>query len=322
MRITIEGPAAAADAKDAEILDVDRLRAFDGVKSEATCVDYLDDSLAEIGLVGGHVEFVFDEPSGRLRVRTVYHSPRKLKKKELDQLAEETRGQWSDGIGEGDLSGDPDVHLLAYPMLSASVDVDEFTIEQIDDGVKVKRPRKSPLFNAVKKDDVAKIAKLLDAGEPIDARDRDRNTPLIACVWMKENHEAAALLLIERGAALDVFNKHHSTPLKLAAMFGRTPIVKALLDAGADPYFVDPDDYTEHYPLHMACNRRQADEVRLLVEHGADVNIACSSGYTPIMHVHRDDVEIARFLVEHGADVDAKNKLGGRMDAKLKAAIG
>lgn len=321
MKITISGPAAALNFEDdTEILEPQVLRDFHGIKTEDSCIDYLEESLAEIGLIGGHLEIVFDESSQRLRVCTIYHSPRTLKKKELNRLVEETRGQWSDGIGEGGFeTGNDDVEIDAFPM-SSSIDLGDIRVEQIDDGVKVPKPRKSPLLLAAKKNDVGKIAKLLDDGEPVDARDRLGNTPLMTAV--RENQIEAAQLLIERGAQLNVADKDGSNvPVWRAAMFGYNEILEALLKAGADPQFVDPRDYTEHYPLHIACNRQQPEAVRLLVQHGADVNLACSSGYTPIMHLKADDIETARFLIEHGADIDAKNAFDKGMNDQLKQAI-
>src|SRR5205085_956229 len=96
MKITISGPAAAyaSDSED-EITGAEALRGFSGVRSAATCVDYLDESLGRIGLIGGFLEFVFDETDQRLRIRTEYHSPRELKPREIARLVEQTRAQWS-----------------------------------------------------------------------------------------------------------------------------------------------------------------------------------------------------------------------------------
>ena len=128
-------------------------------------------------------------------------------------------------------------------------------------------------------------------------------------------------LLIERGAQLDRANKWGVTPVVSAATSGFTQVLEALLQAGAKPDYCDPNDYHEHPPLHMACNRRHADAVRLLVEHGANVNLACSSGYTALMHLKEDDVEIASYLVAHGANTEAINAFNKGMNLALKKAL-
>jgi len=321
MKISISGPAAAFDANDNEITRVAKLKQFAGVKSDDSCVEYLDETLAEIGLVGGHLEFVYDKESKRLRILTVYHSPRKLKKKELQQLVEETRGQWSDGIGEGgfDAELDDGVHLDPFPMMS-DVDLDDVSVEQFDDGVKVKKPRESPLFNAAKKGDATKLKSLLDGGEKVNARDRERKTPLLEAVLA--NQPLAASVLIDAGAELNASDKHGSTPVLRAAMHGYIEILERLLKAGADPNYCDPNDYAEHPPLHIACNRGHLDAVRLLVQHGAEVNYQCKSGgYSAIMHLKAANVDIAKYLVENGADTELMNLFDKGMDADLKRAL-
>jgi hypothetical protein len=319
MKISISGHAAAFNDNDVEITTATTLRELAGVKSDDSCVDYLDEALAEIGLVGGHLEFVYDEESNRLRILTVYHSPRKLNQKELQQLVEETQAQWSDGIGESDFGVDG-VHLDAFPIL-ADVDLDDVSVEQIDDGVKVAKLRKSPLFNVAKRGDGTKLQRLLAGGEDVDARDRERNTPLLAAV--SANQPAAASVLIDAGAELNVGNKHGFTPVCIAATQGYVEILERLLKAGADANYCDPNDYSEHPPLHMACNRGYFAAVRLLVEHGADVNYQCNGGgYSAIMHLKADKVEIARYLVANGADTDLVNLFDKGMDADLKRALG
>ncbi len=321
MKVSISGPAAAFNENDEEITDAPTLRTCAGVKSDDSCVEYLDETLADIGLIGGRLEFVYDEESKRLRILTVYHSPRKLKKAELQKLVEETRGQWSDGIGEGDVGLEPGngVYLDAYPAIT-DVDLDDILVEQIDDGVKVPRPRKSPLFNAAKKGDVAKLKQLIDAGEDVNARDRERRTPLLEAVLA--NQPAAARVMIESGADLNAADKHGSTAVLRAAMHGYIKILEQLLQAGADPNYCDPKDYSEHPPLHIACNRGHFAAVKLLVQYGADVNYQCSDGgYSALMHLKPADVEIAKFLIEHGADTELVNLFDKGMDADLKRAL-
>lgn len=322
MRISISGPAAAFDSNDEEITAAAALKRFAGVKSDASCVEFLDEKLADIGLIGGHLEFVYDDESQRLRILTVYHSPRTLKPKELKQLVEETRGQWSDGIGEGDFGNDLEegVHLDPYPMLT-DIDLNDISVEQIDDGVKVKKPRKSPLFNAAKKGDIAKLKKLLASGEDVNSRDRNRSTPLLEAV--RANQAEAVGVLIEAGAELNAGDKYGATPVFTAATHGSIEVLERLLQAGADPNYCDPNDYSEHPPLHMACNRKHFEAVKLLVQHGADVNYQCSGGgYSAIMHLDADDVEMARFLVDNGARTDLKNLFAKGMNGKLKEALG
>src|SRR5262245_53687613 len=104
MKIVITGAAqASAIDSDKKITDPALLQKLDGLDfSKDRCSNYFDRSLEDIGIVGGVVRLAFDQAGKHLRVVTEYHSPRRLEPAELAKLVDETEGQWSDGIGEGD----------------------------------------------------------------------------------------------------------------------------------------------------------------------------------------------------------------------------
>ena len=58
-------------------------------------------------------------------------------------------------------------------------------------------------------------------------------------------------------------------PLMQAAEFGRTEVLKLLLEAGADPDFPDVDDWTA---LELAVLNRQYDTASLLIKHRACID--------------------------------------------------
>lgn len=110
--------------------------------------------------------------------------------------------------------------------------------------------------------------------------------------------------------------------MRIASMFGQVEVLEALLRAGADPNYCDPKDYSEHPPLHLACNRGRFECVRLLVQYGASVNYQCrDGGYSAIMHLNEKHFEIARFLVENGADLTLNSLMGTGVNAKLLDAL-
>jgi len=62
-------------------------------------------------------------------------------------------------------------------------------------------------------------------------------------------------------------------------------------------------------PLHAASDGGHIDTVRVLLDHGADVN-ADRFGYRPLYSAcYRGHVEIARLLLEHGSPLDGSNGL-------------
>jgi ankyrin repeat protein len=99
-------------------------------------------------------------------------------------------------------------------------------------------------------------------------------------------------------------------------------ILETLLKAGADPNFCDPKDYSEHPPLHLACNRGQFECVKLLVQYGAAVNYQCrNGGYSAIVHLDEKNIDIARYLIEHGAELSLKNLMVTGINPRLLKAL-
>jgi ankyrin repeat protein len=67
----------------------------------------------------------------------------------------------------------------------------------------------------------------------------------------------------------------------------------------------------EWHLLSFASRRGFSGGVRVLLEHGADVNVRGRHGYTPLIHAAlKNDAEIVRILVEAGADVNVRADSG------------
>jgi len=89
------------------------------------------------------------------------------------------------------------------------------------------------LWAAAKANDTTELARLLDAGAPIDERDHRGYAPLMLAAYAG-NLEALELLL-RRGADPNTGDLAGNTVLMGAAFRGYVPIVERLLAAGADP---------------------------------------------------------------------------------------
>jgi hypothetical protein len=77
-----------------------------GLVSARGCAEAFDETpLSKIGLTGGRLRFELDPESRKLRITTMYHTPRRLTDKETAELVEATRTQWSDGCGSGSFDG-------------------------------------------------------------------------------------------------------------------------------------------------------------------------------------------------------------------------
>jgi ankyrin repeat protein len=162
-------------------------------------------------------------------------------------------------------------------------------------------PTPQKVANAIFTNNCNLLEQLLDAGDDINAVVNSYGaTPLTYSIG--ENNTEAALILIQRGAALGKTGSG-IVPLVKAARFGNENLCRVLLDAGAG---VDEIDVSHKTALFEAVNREFPAICRLLIEGGADVHLGTKSFASPL-HVaavsktNRSD-EVVRALVAGGAD--------------------
>ncbi|HEY7875113.1 MAG TPA: ankyrin repeat domain-containing protein [Actinomycetota bacterium] len=100
------------------------------------------------------------------------------------------------------------------------------------------------------------------------------------------------------------------TPLHLAAFFGHEAAARLLVERGADPSVVSQSPMGVA-PLHSAAAGDNGAVARLLVEAGADVNARQRGGWVPLHSAASNgDAELVRFLLDNGADPDARQDEG------------
>lgn len=96
--------------------------------------------------------------------------------------------------------------------------------------------------------------------------------------------------------------------LVIAAEKGKIDQVKALIEAGADANATDEDGRTA---LMCAAGKGHFDVVNLLIEAGADANTTDEDGGTALMEAALfGHLDVARLLIENGANVNIKDKWG------------
>ncbi|KPK82640.1 MAG: hypothetical protein AMS27_14435, partial [Bacteroides sp. SM23_62_1] len=87
---------------------------------------------------------------------------------------------------------------------------------------------------------------------------------------------------IKAGSDLDEKDEYGSTPLIIAATFGKTEVAEALIGAGADMSCRNNDGST---PLHIAAFFCRTEIVKMLLDNGADRNLENNFGSTPLESV-------------------------------------
>jgi len=167
-------------------------------------------------------------------------------------------------------------------------------------------PKLAALIKAVRSNRPAELRKRLAANpELIKAHDETGSTAL---------HHAAAFaslstmqLLLNAGSDVNARNRRASTPLHWAIRDEAK--VRLLLEHGAGIDLKQADGRT---PLYQAASLGNGNAIiRLLLEKGADPNIATANGQTPLIAAStRGNVEGMRLLISKKAVVDVKNGAG------------
>lgn len=161
---------------------------------------------------------------------------------------------------------------------------------------------------------------LLDSGAATDSYGNRGRSPLHAVAegedhYSRVNVALVAQLLLERGVDVNVPDDDDQTPLHLASYFGKVEIALVLLNAGA---YANPKDAHGQTPLHLVPQRptpylRDTDDsrgigiMRLLLDHGADVNAHDNNHATPLdLALYHGRTEIASLLFKYGGKANAK----------------
>ena len=141
----------------------------------------------------------------------------------------------------------------------------------------------------------------------VDAKDADGRTPVS---WAAARGDSKSVeTLLRHGASPDTPDRIGQGPLRQALKAHNANCAKILLAYKAK---VDQRDDWKQTCL-LAC-MYYPDPVSFAVpflEAGAQVNIKCSQGRSPIMEaVNKNNVEALKLLLSHNADVDCANNAG------------
>lgn len=193
------------------------------------------------------------------------------------------------------------------------------------------------LFKVVESKEIDRVRDLLDKGVDINAQDIQGRTAIMIATYA--NDVAMVKVLIAEGADVDIQDNMLNNPFLYAGAEGYMEILKLMIAAGADPTITNRYGgvalipASEHGYVEVVKelltntktdvnhvnnlgwtalleaiilndgSEKQQQTIRLLIEHGADVNLADKDGVTPLEHAREKGYkEIEEILLEAGAN--------------------
>lgn len=174
----------------------------------------------------------------------------------------------------------------------------------IRDGVDVNTQARdgfSPLHCAAQSGNAKMAALLIQSGANLQIYDNSRRTAL----HLAANHGSTevASLILQYGASPRAIDEFGRTALHLAAMKGFLDIVEPMAKAMSD--MIDVKERDGWTATHMAVLNGYSDVVKVLLEHGADVNLGRSSESMVHMAISGGHKGILKVLLQHGANPSA-----------------
>ena len=167
------------------------------------------------------------------------------------------------------------------------------------------------LMMAARTGKIDAIRVLIDARASVNAKETwGGTTPLM---WAaSERHADAARMLIAAGADVNA-RSHYVAAANGRGFEGRTPVANR-----AEP---TPEDFASGWltPLMLAAREGDVELARILVDAGAEIDVAAGDGKTALaLAIFNGNYEVASFLVSHEADV---NKADARRFTPLFWAV-
>lgn len=121
------------------------------------------------------------------------------------------------------------------------------------------------------------------------------------------SHLNTVKLLVERGADVNVQDEHGNTALQTAVTEGSSGIVEILLDYGANPNIAEPQGGA----LHIAAQQGHVDIAKQLIDKKAILDLRAPSGTTPLhMAAQKGHVKVVKLLCTSGANMNPQSRGG------------
>jgi uncharacterized protein len=167
------------------------------------------------------------------------------------------------------------------------------------------------LLEAAARGDVGTLQPLVAAGISLETVNAAGETPLLLAV--KNDHLAAASLLIAAGSNINAQAANKDSPWLLAGALGRTEMLRRMIPKGPD--FSLRNRFGGN-ALIPACERAHVETVKLLLTTNIDVNHVNNLGWTCLLEIvilgegGPRHLKVAKLVLDAGADPNIADKDG------------
>ncbi len=162
-----------------------------------------------------------------------------------------------------------------------------------------------PMTQAILRDDLAAVRKLIAEGASLDVPNTVGMTPLMTACNMRR--PLLARFFLESGAAVNARTPAGFTALVFAAQRGSGPIVDLLVAWSADVDAATDEGLT---PLIAAVIQERYAAAEILLRAGADVNLSMKSGVPALDFARlRKNADLEALLQRYGARASGEGDL-------------
>ncbi|KAI8904487.1 ankyrin repeat-containing domain protein [Gorgonomyces haynaldii] len=211
------------------------------------------------------------------------------------------------------MRGDSDQSVLDYSLYNSDSTVFEYLLQIYLESDPPEYWKEDALTHAAHACNLNACRTLLDLGANVNGNPQSSETPLFKSMCpnhMHFNQSEVYDLLMALGAELYVGDASKRCALNNAAASNLPDVMKRMIEQ--DPNIVQWACREGYYgALHAAAVKSRVEACKILIRHGADVNVRDGKGRTPLMHSTPSySHEALAFLIESGADLHIRDNDG------------
>ncbi|MGL5813693.1 MAG: ankyrin repeat domain-containing protein [Aeromonas sp.] len=163
------------------------------------------------------------------------------------------------------------------------------------------------VLDAIQRGDEAAARRQIEQGVNLNIQGEEGITPLLWLVYETKDHKAVKLAL-KVGADPNYKNGFGENIVSSVAGSKFPELLDVVLDAGGDPNSLGENGVPA---IFNAIGEARWADIKLLVEHGADLNLVDGPGRNSALYgAFINQYEVVYWLLQHGADFRQRSSVG------------